>query len=218
MEPIKCPLRGTISETQRLAEVSIEQCAKFEFLSPYVLVAQTKLNELEAKVQSEKVKSENKAFDYTRDEYTCCLFDVSDIDAKYVKYPADVLAEIKKAQDILQKYGKKICAYSYADQSIATSNLTAELNNLDLVLLAETNIPRWLTMVEEANANFETAAKAYFEDSFHGQETEAAYILAKHVREALNSLYVKLFAYRNIEQNTELDEAENYVRNYIDTL
>lgn len=185
---------STLSITTPLPEVSTQvqriQAAYTEFLK-----GMTKTN----------AASDKKTLDKTRDLVNAGFFKNVEAEQLFPYSDMPTLSALAKVVNITNKYGFGLNRLPFDEQTAETDNMLNELNGLDLSTLP--TLSRWIAPMTEANNQFRAFTLTYLEDVTTTNSTQAAYLVAKPLEDALNELFTVLFASVVVAKTEPLQQA-----------
>lgn len=207
-----------LSELQILVEAAITKCLPIPQLTATTESVKSKLSMFKLSMSRQSAKSNKKVFDDNRDHLGRACFTQVDIDAKFPGFSEEIKAEIEKAKQITEKYGRKLFNLPFDQETVQYDYCLADFDKLNHELLAETGIIRWLPYMHEANEQFKYASEAYIQDEIKEDSVVSAYAQAKVLKTELDELFIQLFSYARTVKSTELINAEIYLSKFIEEL
>lgn len=116
------------------------------------------------------------------------------------------------------KYGKSITKLSYNEETATIDNILSELKELDLSPLKNSDLVRWIPLLEEANKDFKKVASDFSKGTSAASFVSAAVKQAPILENALKKLLALMFSHITISQDTQITKAYNEINLLIDSL
>ncbi|GET24735.1 DUF6261 family protein [Prolixibacter sp. NT017] len=106
----------------------------------------------------------------------------------------------------IDKYGKQVVKQSYEAESAIIHNLTETLESGFTDDLAAMHADEWLSLLKDANTDFETTLRAYNAQKSNADEVDAATSVRPGLEEALRKLLTFLPMQAEVTGNSGLNE------------
>lgn len=178
MDLINLP-RLRMKELQTVGENSLRICRNITELQPAVDKVKITLKAFKQGMLKEKVSADSKTkLDKERDRLVSGL--MHELKAEQC-FPYQDDAEkniVTQLTNLSEKYGFKINKLRYSEETAAIDNLLAELKSIDISVLSNDGIARWIPLMENANNAFKEANSTWLAESAQIDTVESASTLA----------------------------------------
>lgn len=156
--------------------------------------------------------------DQTRDKRVSGFFGALNAEEKIENEDETIVASYAELMKIADKYGPSIRRLPRNEETIAIDNLLEEISHIDITPLVSTGIPRWIPSLEATNNAYRDASSEYISESVEADSTEAASIQAPELIDALEKLYLKIFASIVLTPNEEIEKAYAELETLVDSM
>ncbi|MBN2639495.1 MAG: hypothetical protein JXR65_10480 [Bacteroidales bacterium] len=217
MEIINLP-RLRVNQLQTLCENSLKICEPIVEIASATEKVKAASDAFATGMLKDKAFSGKKELDLLRDELLSGLIKSVHAEQQFPHEDAAAKAVVNSLVQAVNKYGTKIKRLPFDEETAAIDNLLADLATIDFLPLNGSGLSRWIEPLKTANNEFKTAVQEYVSDLAEVSQTEAAYILAPALIDALEGMYTLLYANLKInptdQLNTAYAELEQLVNSY----
>lgn len=184
-----------LGQLQTVGETSIDICKDITEIAPELLIVNSSFDAFIQGMLRDKASAEKKRIlDQSRDHKVSGFMNVVFEEKKFPNEDASVINAHSELLKIVNKYGLKIIRLPRDEETAAIDNLLADIAQMDVTPLAATGILRWIPTIKTANIEYKKEAKAYISESSDTASTKSASDLAPALEDALEDLYLMLFA------------------------
>lgn len=217
MEIIHLP-RMRNQQLQTLAEESIRICQPLTEVQPALFKVKTNLDIFKSGMVKEQVSAaEKKGLDKVRDHLVSGL--VHDVRAEaYFPHDQEKSETVNQALTVINKYGASIAKLPQKEETAAIDNLLYEMAQLDQIVLKESAIARWIPLVKDANENFKRASGEFIDEKVDAAQIASASKQSVKLIEALEDLYVMLFAHVKVSDNEAIRLSYTKIENLVKSM
>lgn len=217
MEMIHVP-RLRMNELQTLSESSLSITGAIPEVANERQKVETELTAFKEGMLKSQASAEGKrTIDKERDRYVSGL--AYNIKAERF-YPYTEEESINTVNELLKqnsKYGIKSSRLPVNEQTATVDNWIDELEALDLSKLNNTAISRWVELLKDANQRFKEVAGEFIEENAEAGTLESASSVAPELTNALEQLYIQLFALIRVSPSDTLTKAYSELEILIDS-
>lgn len=207
-----------LGQLQLFSETLIKKCKPFEEVKSALEPAEALVTEFkEGMLKDKSVSIDKKELDAISDRLISGLSHNLKAELEFPQASNEAKIEQGKIEQIIDKFGTKITKYSYTDQPAAVDNMLTELGKVNLLVLGNSGIERWVPLIKEANENFKKATLQFVGEKTKNMEQDSASALAPELINALNKLLTIMFAFANIGANPELVKTYSEISVFTDT-
>jgi hypothetical protein len=211
--------RLRLGQLQAIAKSTLTICKNLVQFASSILDVENAFVPFKAGMLKDDASAEKKGeLDQKRDKRVTGFFAVIDAEEKIENEDETILASYAALMKIADKYGPSIRRLPRNEETIAIDNLLEEIGHIDITPLVPTGIPRWIPSLEATNNAYRDASSKYISDSVEADSTEAASIQAPELIDALEKLYLKIFASIALTPNDELEKAYAELEKLVDSM
>lgn len=211
--------RLRLGQLQAITESTLTICKNLAQFASSILGVENAFVPFKAGMLKNNASGEKKGkLDQTRDKRVTGFFGALDAEEKIENDDPAILASYVELVKIADKYGPSIRRLPRDEETTAIDNLLAEIAKIDITPLVPTGIPRWIPSLEATNNGYRDASSEFISDSVEADSTEAASIQAPELIDALEKLYLKIFASIALTPNDELEKAYAELETLVDSM
>ena len=208
-----------LGQLQTVSESSLDICKGIPEVAPETANVKRAFAAFKAGMLKDKASAAEKGkLDEERDDVVSGFMNVVIEQQKFPNKDAAIMTAHAALLKIVNKYGLNITRLRRAEETSSIDNLLADIAQVDITPLTPTGITRWIPVIEAANVAYKKAAKAYISDSTDAAATKAAGILAPALEDALEDMYIMLFAAIKRTPSDALKKAYGDLETLIDSM
>ena len=194
-----------LADLQSFSESLVPIVDPLPQIAPQVQTFKDKLAVFQDGMTKKQASSDKKTMDKTRDRLISGLLDGVQSEQQFTYEEATVIEQLKEIVAIADRYGYELTRLPYNQQSAETDNFVKELEGVPLSQFPA--LERWIAPIKAANAAFKAEVSEYADDKSEASDTEAAYLAAPALENAIKSIFTLLVAHRQVADTEELKAA-----------
>ena len=213
--------RLKIPELQTLTESALTICApliEVAGVTEQIQNVETEFASFKESVLKNRAAAEGKTtVDKERDRYNSVFFYGIKAEFNYPYEDSSAIETVNKLKDLNKKYGTKINRLPFNEETAAIDNCMKEAEAIDLTLLNNPALGRWIPLIKDANQRFKEAANEFVEESAAASNLESATAVAPELVDAIEKLIVQIFSAIHTTPSDALEKAYDELEELFDS-
>ena len=202
--------RVRVAQLQSLAENVLTICSNHGQLKVATEKVRTRLDIFKSGMVRQPASAAEKAeLDKVRDRLVSGLFLQIRAEEYFPHESPEDKAHLARLSVLTQKYNSTMNRLPLDEQTAAVDNLLSEFKTINIEPFANGRVQMWLPLIMDANNKFKSAAQGYVTDSAAATGKPAASTSAPQLIEALNALFMMVYAHVQVSGDEALRQSYN---------
>ena len=202
MKHITLP-RLRLNQLQSLCETALRVCNPLPGLEVPCEQLQQRYGQFKQSLEKSLVNSSREAFDVSRDR-TISGFEFHVKALRYFPNNSEAVnSALAQLEQLLSQHDPDMRSLPFDEESAAIDNYVADLKKFDFSPLADTQLERWVSAIENENQAFKQASEAWANHKVELEKMASPSAIAPELRRLLSNLFTVLVAMRLIQSGDE---------------
>lgn len=199
---------NTLTITEETAELAVNRQDVENAFTPFLA------GMLKDKTTAEKKRE----LDLRRDKRTSGFFNALYAEEDFDHNDPVILKSLGDLLKVANKYGPGIIKLPRDEETAAIDNLLGDIGQIDITLLLETGLTRWIPKIKAENEAYRVAAAKYITNSVLAEASKAASVLAPALEDELEKLYKKLYGTIIVSPTPALEQTHAELKKLVDSM